>query len=378
MSTTPTFAPCAALLAALALAAPPAAARSPAATAAPAAAGFSFVVFGDNQFATTSCTSGVPERMAIPAVINALAPDLVLHTGDLMDHGWEPGAYRRFASCYRAMLARAPLFPTLGNHDAAAQAHRQYKRFLERQLLGVNLAVMGPAARRGFTLHYADDPSPYSNTFRRPSHRDQVPSGVTFKTYYAFRVQNVYFISFEQGTRWWSNTPLPWVERQLKLARADPAIRHVVVFMHHPMYSTTMDERSRSGCVEPVRRLYEPLFRRYDVTLVFSGHAHLYDRFYVPDDERRTRPGRGARPRGRFPHDGKGVHYIVTGGGGGPLKRCKILKKERSYRYAQRRACVHHVTRVQIRGGALTVSAVRVRGSAQRHRTKVIDRFVIR
>jgi 3',5'-cyclic AMP phosphodiesterase CpdA len=376
LSTTPTFASGAALLAALALAASLAAARSPA-TAAPTRPGLSFVVFGDNQFATTSCTSGVPERMAIPAVITALAPDLVLHTGDLMDHGWEPGAYLRFARCYQGMLARAPLFPTLGNHDAAAQAHRAYKRYLQRQLLVANPAVMGAAARRGFALYYADDPSPYSNTFRRPSHRDEVPSGVTFKTYYAFRTQNAYFISFEQGTRWWSNTPLPWVERQLKLARADAAIKHVVVFMHHPMYSTTMDERSRSGCVEPVRRLYEPLFRRYDVTLVFSGHAHLYDRFYVPDDDRKTRPRRGARPR-RYPHDGKGIHYIVTGGGGGPLKHCKILKKERSHRYAQRRACVHHVTQVKIRGNQLEVSAVRVRGSAQRHQTKVIDRFVIR
>jgi len=358
----------------LALASSSAAARSPAS----AAPRLSFVVFGDSQFSSTSCTSGVPERMAIPRAINALAPDLVLHTGDLMDHGWEKGAYRQFTRCYRALLARTPLFPTMGNHDAALQAHRRYKRYLEQQLLVVNPAVMGSAARQGFALFYADDPTPYSESFRRTSRRDQVPSGVSFKTFYAFRAQNAYFISFEQGTRWWANTPLHWLERHLKRARADAAIRHVFVIMHHPMYSTTMDEQSRSGCVAPVRRLYEPLFRRYDVTMVFSGHAHLYDRFFVPDDHRRTRPRRGVRRPRRFVHDGKGIHYIVTGGGGGPLKHCKILKKERSYRYAQRRACVHHVTRVQIQGGQLEVSAVRVRGSAASYRADVIDRFVIR
>lgn len=378
LSTRPTFAIGAAVFTALALATAPLAARDRARTRPKQDPSFSFVVFGDNQFATSSCTSGVPERMALPVAILALAPDLALHTGDLMDHGWDAGAYSRFEACYRALLARVPLYPTLGNHDAAAGAHRRYKHYLERQLLVVNPVVMGAPARRGYALHYGDDPTPYANSFRRPGRRDQVPSGVTFKTYYAFRVANAYFISFEQGTRWWANTPLPWLERHLRRARADASIQHVFVHMHHPMYSTTMDERSVSGCVAPVRRLYEPLFRRYDVTMVFSGHAHLYDRFYVPDDDHPTRAPAGRRPTASFAHDRKGIHYVVTGGGGGPLKACRVLKRERSYRYAQRRACVHHFTRVQVRGAALKVSAVRVRGSAAKHRAEVIDQFEIR
>jgi len=95
---------------------------------------FSFVVFGDNQFATNSCTSGIPERMAVPKAILKLSPDLVLHTGDLMDHGYDSGAYAKFVSCYSGMLAKLPFFPTMGNHDAGYLGVKNYKRYLARQL----------------------------------------------------------------------------------------------------------------------------------------------------------------------------------------------------------------------------------------------------
>ncbi|MBT7300963.1 MAG: hypothetical protein HN849_15695, partial [Victivallales bacterium] len=53
---------------------------------------FSFVVFGDNQCAINSATSGVPQRQALPLIVRDLKPTFVLHTGDVMDHGWEPTA----------------------------------------------------------------------------------------------------------------------------------------------------------------------------------------------------------------------------------------------------------------------------------------------
>ena len=43
---------------------------------------YSFVVFGDSQFDPTSCTSGVPERLAIPAAIRAVNPAFIMQAGD--------------------------------------------------------------------------------------------------------------------------------------------------------------------------------------------------------------------------------------------------------------------------------------------------------
>jgi hypothetical protein len=315
----------------------------------------------------------VPERLAVPKVVIDLKPDFVVHTGDLMDHGYESGAYAKLVSCYSAMLAKHPFFPTLGNHDAGKGGVWNYKSFLEEQLQQRNPKAWGAGYKKAFTLHYEDDPTQYSTSFSAPTHTDKVPSGVSFKTFYAFRHRNAYFISFEQGTRWWANTPKPWLEKHLKKASADPSIEHVFVFLHHPIYSTTMSELASGECIQPVRKHYQALFRKYDVTMVFSGHAHLYDRFYVPDDGSATRED---PPPKAFPHDGKAIHYIVTGGGGGGLNSCK-LKQEKSYAYAQKRACTYHVTRVKVTGEKLSVSIHKVKGSQSSYTKKVIDSFTV-
>ncbi|MBN1945485.1 MAG: metallophosphoesterase, partial [Bradymonadales bacterium] len=161
---------------------------------------FTFVVYGDSQFSTTSCTSGVSERLAIPQVIMDLDPNFILHTGDLVNDGWEDGAYDRFRTCYADMLALIPLFPTMGNHDAGSGGITQYKTFLEWQLFERNPEVTPGAYSAEFPLWYEDDPIEWSTDRSDPSDRDLLPSGVTWKTYYAFRHQNAYFISFEQGT----------------------------------------------------------------------------------------------------------------------------------------------------------------------------------
>ena len=342
---------------------------------------YSFAVFGDNQFSTTSCTSGVSERLAVPQAILALKPDFVLHTGDLMDHGYDSGAYAKFSSCYSGLLAQTPFFPTMGNHDAGYTGIKNYKKYLEGQLFTQNPKAYGAGYKGAFAVTYNDDPTPYSQSFSKPSHKDVVPSGVSFKTFYAFKYKNAYVISFEQGTRWWTNTPKNWVEKHLKRARQDPAVAHIFVIMHHPMYSSTMAESPpnpkepwNGECIEPVRKHYESLFRKYDVTAVFAGHAHLYDHFYVPDDGHTTR---ASPPPKTYSHDGKAVHYLVTGGGGGPLNSCKTLKKEKSYSYFQKRGCFYHFTRVQVSGKKLIVSIIQVKGSQTSHTTTQFDSFTM-
>ena len=344
---------------------------------------YSFVVFGDNQFATNSPTSGVPERMAIPKVIMELHPDFILHTGDLMDHGRDAIAYERFVAYYRDMLATLPFFPTMGNHDAGYVGIRNYKAYLREQLFKRNPAVYGPGYSKEVTLWFEDDPVDYPTRFDSPrvsEFKARVPSGVCFKTCYAFRFRNAYFISLEQGTRWWTNTPLPWLEKHLKQAAEDPGVEYTFVYMHHPMYSSVMAENppdpKRPGvgeCIAPVRASYEDLFRRYDVTMVFSGHTHLYDRFYVPDDGHATHTD---PPASSFPNDEKGIHYLVTGGGGGALDRGH-WRHGPSEAYQQNRLCAHHVTEVQVRDGGLTVRIHRVKGSAEKYQHTVFDTFSI-
>jgi len=338
--------------------------------------GFDFVVLGDNQLSTANCTSGVPERLAVPQAVADLGPTLVLHVGDLMDHGYEDGAYAHFSDCWEPLLAAAPFFPTMGNHDAGSGAVLRYKDYLEEQLMVTNPAVWGPTWEQDFTLWYEDDPNEYCRDFDNKCHLDIVPSGVSFETFYAFRYRNAYFISFEQGTRWWSNTPTTWVEAHLSRARSDPSIDHIFVYMHHPMYSTKMAERADGECIGPVREAYEDLFQRYDATLVFSGHAHVYEHFAVPDDGSATRE----RPHPEvYAHTPDTVHYVTTGGAGGPLPdRCRSLwdeRREYSYDYSQGRGCAYHLTHVRVQGAALQVEVLEVDGDDEEYSLSLMDRF---
>ena len=335
---------------------------------------YSFVVFADTQFATASCTSGVSERLAVPEAILELAPTFMLEAGDLMDHGYEDGAYAQYESCYEGVLGSVPLFPGSGNHDMGSGAIQDFKTFLEKQLQITNAASYGPSYGSDFEIAYEDDPTQYSEDPSNPGDNSDVPSGFSFKTFYAFKYANAYFLSFEQGTRWWSNTPKSWVEKHLQIARQDPEIEHVFVTMHHPMYSSTMAESDSGECYGPVRGYYEALFRQYDVTMVFAGHAHLYDRFYVPDDGHATRQIPSPTT---YPHDGEGIHYVVTGGGGGPLNGCAAEKQESSYDFGQGRRCDYHVTQVRVKGGRLDVSIVGVSGSASSHTSEVWESFTI-
>jgi 3',5'-cyclic AMP phosphodiesterase CpdA len=77
-----------------------------------------------------------------------------------------------------------------------------------------------------------------------------------------------------------------WLEQGLKGSTA----KWKLVVLHHPLYSSGKKHGSAMG----LRRLLEPMFTRYGVQAVFSGHDHIYER---------TKPQQG-------------IQYFVTGAGG--------------------------------------------------------------
>lgn len=81
-----------------------------------------------------------------------------------------------------------------------------------------------------------------------------------------------------------------WLESKLVASRAKVKI---AVFHHPPFTSGTHESNI------PVRRTWVPIFERHRVSLVLSGHNHLFEHLKVNN-----------------------VHYVVSGGGGAALYGC--------------------------------------------------------
>ena len=61
-----------------------------------------------------------------------------------------------------------------------------------------------------------------------------------------------------------------WVEDELKGANE----KWKIVFFHHPLYSSA----GTHGSQLKLRAVLEPLFIKYNVSLVLNGHDHTYER----------------------------------------------------------------------------------------------------
>lgn len=123
-----------------------------------------------------------------------------------------------------------------------------------------------------------------------------------------------------------------WLEGQLRVSSAPVK---VAVF-HHSPYTVGLHENNQD-----VRRLWVPLFERFGVDLVLTGHNHGYEHSMV-----------------------NGIHYVVTGGGGARTYPCVETES-----WLLRCLPVNHFLLVEAVGSRLTITALDSKG-------EIIDTFV--
>lgn len=87
------------------------------------------------------------------------------------------------------------------------------------------------------------------------------------------------------------STQYQWLEAELLSSVS--ATDYTLVFFHYPLYSTGYHPEDEKG----IRDDLVPIFEQYGVDAVFNGHDHNYERSTV-----------------------SGIRYVVTGGGGAPLR----------------------------------------------------------
>jgi 3',5'-cyclic AMP phosphodiesterase CpdA len=110
------------------------------------------------------------------------------------------------------------------------------------------------------------------------------PFNMDGKRYYTYARQNVRF--FVLDSNFLDPPQLAWIESALQSATEEWKI----CYFHHPLYS---DGKTHGSSVD-LRVKLEPLFVKYGVNVVFSGHDHVYERI-TPQ---------------------KGIHYFVAGSAG--------------------------------------------------------------
>lgn len=173
----------------------------------------------------------VKSRVAFPF-------EFVITLGDNIYTGSQPSDFEKaFAVPYKLLLdAGVQFYATLGNHDTTNE--RFYKPF---NMNGAN--------------------------------------------YYTYKKGHVRFFALDSN--YMDPKQTAWIETQLREAGNGD---WKICYFHHPLYSSG---RFHGPAID-LRKVLEPLFVKYGVDVVFSGHDHVFERI---------------RPQ-------KGIYYFIEGASG--------------------------------------------------------------
>jgi hypothetical protein len=101
-----------------------------------------------------------------------------------------------------------------------------------------------------------------------PNQRFYKPFNMDGKRYYTFEKEGARFFALDSN--YMDQPQVDWLEKELSTSKNTWKI----VYFHHPLYSSG----ARHGSEVDLRTVLEPLFLKYGVSVVFSGHEHFYER----------------------------------------------------------------------------------------------------
>jgi 3',5'-cyclic AMP phosphodiesterase CpdA len=215
---------------------------------------FTFLWFGDTQEGGRSLYA----RVIRLAYHSAPEASLMVFSGDLVDGGsgsrLQDDEWGDWYEAAGFITAQLPLMATTGNHEFYDPQARQ-RRDLNRYW------------RAGFTLP-ANGPEGLEETAYSVDYQ-----GVRFVF-----VNSDMMVRNEASAR----SQTEWVEGLLK----DNPCKWTIFVFHHPLFSTAA---SRDNKV--VRENLKPLFDKYGVDLVLTGHDHTYARGMAPQEGNTAKPG---------------------------------------------------------------------------------------
>jgi len=178
-----------------------------------------FAVIGDNGTGDQPQYDVASEMEAYRKVVGF---DFVVMMGDNIYGGHKPKDFeRKFETPYKPLLdAGVKFYACLGNHDNSDE-----------------------------TLYK--------------------PFNMNGQRYYSFKKGDVQF--FVLDSNYMDARKLDWIQQQLSGSGA----KWKIAYFHHPLYS---DGRFHGPDID-LRNLLVPIFEKYGMNVVLSGHDHVYERF---------------------------------------------------------------------------------------------------
>jgi hypothetical protein len=262
---------------------------------------FTFVIAGDNRPAHKSCPQP-PTPGKIFAAVKALNPaaSFVLWTGDTIS-GKNPDAkqihdeYGEFLDI--AKTAGIPVFNAPGNHemdDGNNAPSDAMKKLYEKDMA---------QTYGGFT---------YGNSrfialdSEHAAKKNSSPTDVATKTK-----------SKKGAKKDKTDAPGAITQKELDLLAKDldanSSAAHIFIFMHHPVVPYDAQDGLDAASVAALQAIFA---KHTNISYVVSGHEHLYynpqgDKTKAVDPPSRTDPTNPVQA----------AFYLVSGGGGAPLKK---------------------------------------------------------
>ena len=252
-------------------------------------------------------TGGTQQRAVLDAMVRRQA-ELFLALGDIAySSGTEEEFQNNFFAPMAPLLSEVPAFTAPGNHE-----------------------------------YVTNQAQPYLDNLYLPTS----PSGG--ERYYSFDWGPVHFVALDSNCvlglasadRCTLAAQKQWAEQDLAASRAP----WKVVFFHHPPWSS-----GSHGSNLKNRREWAPLFEKYGVDLVLTGHDHHYERTY-------PMKGDGVASSGA-----QGIPYLVVGNGGASLRPISGGKPSWA---AVRNDTDHGYLDVRVAGGTLTAQVLTPSGKA--------------
>jgi 3',5'-cyclic AMP phosphodiesterase CpdA len=247
-----------------------------------------FAVYGD-------CRDGHDIHRKIVSLIIKDEPTMVFQTGDLVHRGADESLWKIFDGITGDMRKKVAFYPARGNHEFGE--------------IGKIDAMTGPFTNGN-------------------------------KAWYSLDKSNCHFIVLvlDEHTPFDSDSEqYKWLVKNLEEFKGKS--KHTFVFFHVPPYSI-----GSHGMNPEIQDSLCPVFTKYGVRIVFTGHDHNY-----------------------YHTTRNGIPYVVTGGGGAPLYDCF---PEKGAIAGDKYEKVNHYCLVDVKGNDVTVQAIRADGT-------LIEKFTV-